>query len=88
MNKLKRLMNFGIDDAIQAKKNLDRYINSVEFFCMPCGGRKSSYLRAAVHLNHIISAFRMEESNIYEPFELMYEKNKQQMRRHNYDRGV
>lgn len=74
MTRLEQLTGLTIIDVRNMKRNLDEFIVSPEFNNIQGFGRRTAYRRVAVHLNHILSGFRMEESGSFEPIDKIYSR--------------
>lgn len=74
MTKLEEITGLTYFDVVQMKKKLVDFVNSREFQCVQGSGRRIAYRRVLVHLDHILSGFRMEESGKYETLNSIYSK--------------
>lgn len=72
MTQLEEMTGLSYADVKLIKKKLDDFINTPEFNGMQGFARRTAYRRIAVHLNHILSGYRMEESNKFEPIVTIY----------------
>ena len=76
MTKLEDLTGLTFYDVKLMKKKIDDFIQTPEFNSIHGFGRRSAYRRVAVHLNHILSGFRMEETNKFESITSIYSANR------------
>lgn len=72
MTNLEDMTGLTYEEVKQMKKKLEEYIQTSEFNNIQGAGKRTAYRRVAVHLNHILSGFRMEQSNKYEPLSNIY----------------